>query len=498
MTNKGVVSGQQGFVLVTSLILMLLVGLVVMSSFERSGTEQRVATSTVNTASALAAAEAGLYRVKRQLSKAREDCADNDDFTGCIHEKFASSTGLAEFLNLDSDSELGSGTENDRRLFNAVNDSYWWIPKHCFDAGSNSVQIHSYGEIGVDSENPVQRVLLSATIDIDENPANGSENPVAGEDTYLNQLFGQSAAITQAASLSGSGKIYGNVAAISEPSQQGNPTFDGQYQEISAEEYLDHQGTVDAYFDRFAELESQPESNNGVPSLGGWPYVESELAPEAWRGFNQTWNVQDWDDFNLSRHPEQEFMGQEMTVFLLDELNIASNAKVHVQGGDVLLYIDGDVDFSGNGNLTIDSDSSLTVITTGRFRMGGSFSMDQRDIETDQTRKEVLNDNKYPLFSVYTNYTQTGNNDHGARVEGSTDFYGVIYSANADVRVTGSGDIYGSVYGQDIKVEGNASISYMTSGIEGHPSSGEGLPDASLNTDFDYIFDDNSPVLQCN
>lgn len=131
MKNKDI-SGQQGFVLAIALILMLLVGLVVMSSFERSGTEQRTATSSLHIASLQAAAEAGLHRVRKGVEEKLK--SPPDDFPSDIEDickefldnEFSDNSKLVDLLGEDgkgaSDSNAvpihGSAVEG--RVF-------WWI-----------------------------------------------------------------------------------------------------------------------------------------------------------------------------------------------------------------------------------------------------------------------------------------------------------------------------------------------------------------------------------
>lgn len=123
---------EQGFVLAIALMLMLLVGLVVVSSFERSGTEQRTATSSLPTASLQAAAEAGLHRVRKGVENKLADPPDgfpSDAKGACeafLDNEFSDDSDLADLLG-----ESGKGTSES----NAVpvqgpageDHVFWWI-----------------------------------------------------------------------------------------------------------------------------------------------------------------------------------------------------------------------------------------------------------------------------------------------------------------------------------------------------------------------------------
>lgn len=467
---------EQGFVLALALMMLLFVGLVVITSTERTGLEQRVATSELHTASVQSAAEAGLFHLQKKLTCNSPNCAED------LSNRFSNLSTLRDLLNLDQDTN-GAGVSGNRRVYDANNQLFWWIPVQCPEVDSESFPVIIYGEAGSDPANPRQRVVVSARIEI----RNGGGNT-------LSELFGKYSAITQAASLQGSGKVFGNIAAVSEPNMTGNPTFDGSFTKITATAYDEHRAVVNGYFNALAGLGYSAGTLNTVPALGGHPFRESELSPSGWRGFNLTWNINDWQEFNLTKHKNQDFMGQKVTVIPLSELDIKSDAVVHIKGGNVVLYVDGDVDLAGNARFTIDSDSSLALVMTGQFTLQGSFSFAYRDVDTgitytgSQMETRVLNKNNYPIFSVYTQYVQTKKNDQGVRVQGNTNLYGVIYAANSDVRITGSGDVWGSVFGNNVNVEGNASIRFATGGLAGSPS-------PTLASEFDYDFPEH--LVQC-
>ncbi|MBE0508717.1 MAG: hypothetical protein IBX50_18695 [Marinospirillum sp.] len=510
---------QQGFILALSLLMMLFVGLVVITGTQRTGTEQRVAISELHTASVQAAAEAGLYRLRNQLKIACKGLSDPNACATKLKESLSSNAKIAELLDLGEDT-LGVGISNDRRIYDADNEFFWWIPVICPEIieGNNSASLTvlSYGEAGLDPTNPRQRAMVSARIkidmeDLDEGgpDTDDSNDEVLSAKEVLSDLFGQFSAITQAANLQGSGKIFGDVAATSEPKITGGSTFDGNYSEITTDAYDAHRDVVNSYFNTFSTLGYSNGTLNVVPALGGYPFRDSQISPDGWHGFNQTWNINDWQQFNLTLHQNQEFMGQEVTVIPLSELNIASDARIEVKGGNVVLYVDGDVGLAGNARFTIGSKSSLTLVMTGQFTLQGSFSFAYLDEETgvitsgNQMDSRVLNENGYPIFSVYTSYVQSGNNDQGVRVQGNTNLYGVIYAANSDVRITGSGDVWGSVFGNNVDVEGNASIRFAAEGVGGdlsndddeEPPSTSATPSPTLDSEFDYEFPEH--LLEC-
>lgn len=513
---------QQGFVLALSLLVIFFVTLVVVSSIDRTGTEQRVASSELHTASAQAAAEVGLFRLRQQLTLENNACTTPDPYT-CAEQMlthFENESTLRNLLDMPDALSYGAGVRDDRRVYDSENQLFWWIPSQCPVITTNeqeplSFNVISYGEAGLDSGNLRQRVVVSARIQFTTN--NGtpdlddpSDSPENGSNQQaLQELFGRFATISQTANLQGSGKIFGNVAAVSEPSLTGNPTFAGEYSEISTDAYDQQKSVVNNYFSGLSALGYNSGTQTQVPSLGGYPFKNSELSPAGWRGFNLTHDINDWQSFNLTVHNNQSFMGQNVSVIPLSELKIESDADIAVKGGNVVLYVDGDVDLLGNARFIIDSNSSLTLMMTGQFTLGGSFSFAYRDVSSgiiytgNQMENRVLNERNYPIFSVYTSYQQTRRNDHGARVQGNTNLYGVIYAANSDVRITGSGDVWGSVFSNNVEVTGNASINFATDDIDGGDTDGEDTDNepqeprvvTELNSRFDY--DISEPLPAC-
>lgn len=83
---------QDGFVLALALLMMLFVGVVVISSSQRTGQETRTAQSSAPTATLQAAAEAGLLTLRQKINAASEGhCKDEaedsvEEFCGCVED----------------------------------------------------------------------------------------------------------------------------------------------------------------------------------------------------------------------------------------------------------------------------------------------------------------------------------------------------------------------------------------------------------------------------
>lgn len=124
MNNKQ----QQGFILALALLMMLFVGLVVITSTERTGQETRVSQSDAPTATLQAAAEAGLLTLRQKINTAADSgiCKDEanlgvEEFCGCIEN-----VSLADLM----DGENGyPGHEKEFSSKEGLPDVYWWFVK---------------------------------------------------------------------------------------------------------------------------------------------------------------------------------------------------------------------------------------------------------------------------------------------------------------------------------------------------------------------------------
>ena len=165
---------QQGFVLVTALILMLLVGMVVMSSFERSGTEQRGASGSLPQASLQAAAEAGLHRARVRVSTTERSGSEQSVCRDFVDNEFSSPSQLEPFLYPDGQSK---GASKDNSVAVQISDdqdlAFWWLDldelnDFCEDYDDEgydypSIQIVSRAYAG-DPENPRARAAVAGTL----------------------------------------------------------------------------------------------------------------------------------------------------------------------------------------------------------------------------------------------------------------------------------------------------------------------------------------------
>lgn len=207
---------------------------------------------------------------------------------------------------------------------------------------------------------------------------------------------------------------------------------------------------VDAIVDEFSGLTS-----TGDFTVGSYPKNDWRLTPTGASYYDETWDVKEWVNDDTKPLVTMDVMGTERPVLMVDNMTLQNgNGELHISGGDVVIFVDGDFNLGGSNEIRIDDDSSLTVITTGTFDLGGSV---------DVANGSTLNTNGNPRFSLYSNYdqSQAGKNAKaGVKIGANDDMTAVVYAPKSDVDVTGSGELFGSVRGRTVDVTGNGGMHY--------------------------------------
>ncbi|SFX32645.1 hypothetical protein [Marinospirillum alkaliphilum] len=176
---------QKGMVLALALLFMLFVVVVVVTSIDRTGTEDRMATSAMHRPSMESALDAALSRVRSRL--AESDCRKTTLQASfeCVRDTFASEASLLAFLNLD-----GKGSVAQKHTYMTSPQVYYWLDssviedpaKPCTGASSNlgdfcRIRLVAGSQVGADLSNPVAR-LLAATQFVIQVPQFPPDSPV--------------------------------------------------------------------------------------------------------------------------------------------------------------------------------------------------------------------------------------------------------------------------------------------------------------------------------
>lgn len=149
----------------------------------------------------------------------------------------------------------------------------------------------------------------------------------------------------------------------------------------------------------------------------------------------------------LSLTPQNlAFLNQQQAVYSLQSLTIGGN--FYISGGNVTLFVAGDVTLSGDSRLTIAEGSSLTLVVRGKFSVGASARV--------ITPVTGVGADGVPVFSVYSDYSGAD----GITLSGASDLYAAIYAPLTDVKVQGSGQLFGSVLAKTVAATGAGGIHY--------------------------------------
>lgn len=208
--------------------------------------------------------------------------------------------------------------------------------------------------------------------------------------------------------------------------------------------------------------------SSGDISVGGYPFVNSVITPDGLSTFDATESVQ--DDVELASATDMvlpdlpSFVDKQEGEYSVIKTGdfIQRNGSLTVSGGDVVLYVDGDLTLGAGGNegLIIEPGSTLTVIVTGETNLNSSL----------QTSSAPLVTNDKPTFALYSLHEDSGDkavpNKSGVVVDGSANVLANIYSPRSNVAVVGSGGIKGTVRGKNVRVVGAGSISNKDASTE--------------------------------
>jgi len=107
---------------------------------------------------------------------------------------------------------------------------------------------------------------------------------------------------------------------------------------------------------------------------------------------------------------------------------------LEVSGGDVVLYLTGDIRLKNSCEIVVKEGSSLTIYTDGNIKCDNGSSINM-EVPPEQAK----------TLQIYT----TGQDVQFLDIKAKSDFTGVIYAPNADVDIYAKGDAYGSVVAND-------------------------------------------------
>ena len=119
--------------------------------------------------------------------------------------------------------------------------------------------------------------------------------------------------------------------------------------------------------------------------------------------------------------------------------------KLVVEGGNVVLYVTGDIQLGNSCEIVVKDGASLTIYSDGNIhcRNGSGINTEAPPEEAD-------------TLQIYA----TGTGSQYFDIKAKSQFTGVIYAPNADVDLYANGDAYGSIVARDFEFKSGGNFYY--------------------------------------
>ncbi|MCK9274450.1 MAG: pilus assembly PilX N-terminal domain-containing protein [Syntrophales bacterium] len=126
--------------------------------------------------------------------------------------------------------------------------------------------------------------------------------------------------------------------------------------------------------------------------------------------------------------------------YRLSEIKLASKQKIVIDG-DVILYVNGDIETRGQSEFTVNTGASLIMYVSGDIDMAG-----QGVINATNTPSNLM---------IFGSSTCTD-----IVLSGQADLYAAVHAPKADITLTGQGDVYGAFVGRTAALKGQGATHY--------------------------------------
>ena len=150
--------------------------------------------------------------------------------------------------------------------------------------------------------------------------------------------------------------------------------------------------------------------------------------------------------------------GQETYIRIDNDVTTGGRLSQLLVEGDVTMIVDGDFDLGNNTQLSVGENATLTILVTGKARLGGGSSL----LSSSEFVRDVEEGGKRAAVSLYSSYDEYGGNPNsaGVTISGANSSFVDILAPKTDVVVTGSGSIFGSVRAGKVDMRGSGDIHF--------------------------------------
>ncbi|SFX79432.1 DUF7305 domain-containing protein [Marinospirillum alkaliphilum] len=423
-SSQSAANSQQGFILALSLLMMLFVSAVVVSSINFTGVQARVAQSAMMEPTIRSAAEQGFFTL-REVGSA----ATGANLSSACQSYFAAILPSDAYSYMD---------ENGVQV--------WWRLDEARSAGDSDCAALLDGQPlslvvtawqgTEDGSNIIALQRLGLNVMFENVPPDGSDGD-------LINTFGNDAARTlgEFRVSAGSAHVYGAAGfGVGVGSHWNSLSRNTDFSP--------------------SDLGSDPLKAAQNLTASGIASIAASVLPSG----NHT--------INAATLPTRTVFDREMKVMHLSSLD---TGNVTISGGDVVLYVAGDVDI---GNITIMPGSSLTLIADGRLNFKGSSVTDSGS----------MSDSGWPSFvgiSFHENSaaTSNGNNNNAAiKLQAGSNMRGLLYAPSGEFDLRGNAHHTGQAFAKQIVMSGNSSFTHT----QDYAPVGQFRPRTDIDLDYDY------------
>ncbi|WP_372370622.1 hypothetical protein [Candidatus Uabimicrobium sp. HlEnr_7] len=126
--------------------------------------------------------------------------------------------------------------------------------------------------------------------------------------------------------------------------------------------------------------------------------------------------------------------------------------------GDTEIYVQGDLTINAGGGIVIPQGATLKLFISGKATFNG-HSVTNETIDPQNLQVKIA-------------HISTSSSTDDVKLNGTSDFYGIMYAPDANVKILGTNQFFGNIAANRIRITGNAGFSDF---INGNPQSeGEG------------------------
>lgn len=120
----------------------------------------------------------------------------------------------------------------------------------------------------------------------------------------------------------------------------------------------------------------------------------------------------------------------------------AAPAILEIKGGDVILYVTGDIKLGESCEIMIDNGASLTLYLDGDLDAGNNAGINNKNSPT-----------KFKLYG-------TAQHQQNLNLKAKSNTLGAVYAPNADIVVMATGDLYGAFIGKSFEMKSGGNLYY--------------------------------------